>query len=138
MLFRSGISRDSMFFDGDVFNGAKKITKQIVESIGVERCSIWLYDDEKTSIVCEQLYVRSDDSWSTGLELFKTDFLPYFNALDENPIIIADDAETHESTSCFTEVYLKPLGIKSMLDVPIIYRGEVIGVICIESLTKKK
>jgi PAS domain S-box-containing protein len=50
-----------------------------------------------------------------------------------DPIITANDAEEHPATKCFTETYLKPLGIKSMLDVPIIHRGQVIGVICIES-----
>jgi PAS domain S-box-containing protein len=53
--------------------------------------------------------------------------------LELNPIIIADNAETHIATSCFTEGYLIPLGIKSMLDVPIVYRGDIIGVVCIES-----
>ena len=55
-----------------------------------------------------------------------------------NPVIVADDAETNIATSCFTESYLRPLGIKSMLDVPIIFKGETIGVICIESLSKRK
>jgi PAS domain S-box-containing protein len=65
--------------------------------------------------------------------MFKSDFTTYFEQLELNPIIIADNAETHIATSCFTEGYLIPLGIKSMLDVPIVYRGDIIGVVCIES-----
>ena len=67
--------------------------------------------------------------------MFKKDFNLYFEQLEIEPIIIANDAETHIATSCFTEGYLKPLGIKSMLDVPIMYKGDVIGVVCIESET---
>jgi len=70
--------------------------------------------------------------------LFKKDFESYFTSLIYNPIIIANDAETHQATNCFKDSYLKPLGIKSMLDVPIIYGGDIIGVICIESLTKRE
>ena len=127
-------SHNPLFYEGKVAEGAKALTKDVAETLGVGRCSIWLYNDNKTSIICEQLYVKSEDKWYEDIELFKKDFKPYFDMLLENPIIVANDAETHKATSCFTKSYLKPLGIKSMLDVPIIYKGNVMGVICIESL----
>jgi len=131
-------SQNPLFYEGNVSEGAKALTKEVVDSINSDRCSIWLYNKDRTSIVCQQLYIKSEDTWYQDIELFKKDFQPYFFALLLNPIIVADDAETHEATSCFTEGYLKPLGIKSMLDVPIIHKGETIGVICIESLIKRK
>jgi len=132
-------SHNALFYEGDVHLGAKELTKNVADSIDVERCSIWLYDDdEKTSIVCEQLYSKCEDKWESGAELFKKDFEPYFAAMENDKIIVANDAETHSATSCFKDVYLKPLGIKAMLDVPIVYRGEAIGVICIESLFKRE
>lgn len=131
-------SQNPLFYEGNVSEGAKALTKEVTDSINSDRCSIWLYNDDRTSIVCQQLYVKSEDTWYKDIELFKKDFQPYFFALLLNPIIVADNAETHPATSCFTELYLKPLGIKSMLDVPIIHKGETIGVICIESLKKRK
>jgi len=128
-------SHNKLFYQGNVAEGAKVLTKEVVNSVHANRCSIWMYNHDNTSIICEQLYSKDTDSWSSGMELFKRDFEPYFDVLQENPIIIADDAETHPATACFTEAYLRPLGIKSMLDVPVIYMGEVIGVVCIESLT---
>jgi len=127
-------SHNPLFYEGKVTEGAKTLTKEVVETLDVGRCSIWLYNNNKTSIICEQLYVKSENKWYEDIELFKKDFKAYFDKLIENPIIVASDAETHPATSCFTESYLKPLGVKSMLDVPIIYKGNVIGVICIESL----
>jgi PAS domain S-box-containing protein len=131
-------SHNELFYEGRILEGAKVLTKEVTDSILVDRCSIWLYSDDKNSIICQQLYVKSEDSWYSGLELLKEDYFDYFEHLLYDPVIIADDAETHPATSCFTESYLKPLGIKSMLDVPIIFRGNVIGVICIESLTPRK
>ena len=128
-------SHNPLFYEGNTTEGAKVLTKEVTESISADRCSIWLYNEDKTAIICEQLYIKSEDNWHQNITLYKKDFQPYFLALLINPIIIANDAETHQATSCFTETYLKPLGVKSMLDVPIVYRGETIGVICIESLT---
>jgi methyl-accepting chemotaxis protein len=131
-------SRNPLFQEGKTSEGAKILTKQVVESINADRASIWLYGKDKKSIICEQLYVRSENQFYQNIELFESDFKSYFDALIENPTIVANDAETHASTSCFTETYLKPLGIKSMLDVPILYKNELIGVICIENLTLRE
>jgi len=131
-------SHNPLFYEGNTSEGAKVLTKEVIESINADRCSIWLYNKDKSSIICEQLYIKSEDNWYQNIELHKKDFQPYFLSLLINPIIIANDAETHSATSCFTEGYLKPLGVKSMLDVPITYKGETIGVICIESLTLRE
>ena len=128
-------SHNTLFYEGNILDGGKLLTKEVTSSIEADRCSIWLYSKDKTSIICQQLYVKSEDNWYQNIELFRKDFTPYFEHLLVDPIIIANDAEKHSATSCFTETYLKPLGIKSMLDVPIIFRGNVIGVICIENLT---
>ena len=130
-------SRNPLFQEGKTSEGAKILTKQVVESINADRASIWLYGEDKKSIICEQLYVRSENQFYQNIELFESDFKSYFDALIENPTIVANDAETHPATSCFTETYLKPLGIKSMLDVPILYKNELIGVICIESYEQR-
>ena len=126
-------SHNTLFYEGKVEEGAKVLTKEVITTMDVDRCSIWLYNSDKTSITCQQLYIKSEDNWHQNIELFRKDFTSYFDHLLIDPIIIANDAEEHPATKCFTETYLKPLGIKSMLDVPIIHRGEVIGVICIES-----
>lgn len=131
-------SQNPLFYEGNISEGAKALTKEVTDSIKADRCSIWLYNEDRTSIVCQQLYVEEEDKWYQDIELHKKDFQPYFLALLINPIIVADNAETHPATSCFTESYLKPLGIKSMLDVPLIYKGETIGVICIESYRERK
>lgn len=130
-------SHNPLFYEGDITEGAKELTREVVKALDIDRCSIWLYNEDKTSILCEQLYLRDEDKWVQDLEIFESDYKQYFDAIRLDPIIVADNVESHPATACFTETYSKPLGIKSMLDVPIIYRGEVIGVICNESLTQK-
>jgi len=130
-------SRNEIFYSGNISESAKIITREITEILSVDRASVWFYNNERTSIICQQLYVKAEGKYYEGIEIKEKDYPQYFNALSIDPIIIADNAETHESTSCFTDTYLKPLGIKSMLDVPIWYRGSILGVICIEALSNK-
>ena len=131
-------SHNTLFYDGNVIEGGKILTYEVTNSLDADRCSIWLFNDDKTSIICEQLYVRNDEKWFEGIELFEKDFKPYFKEIKVNPIIIADNVNEHPATKCFKESYSDVLGVKSMLDVPIKYKGEIIGVICIESLTNRK
>jgi PAS domain S-box-containing protein len=130
-------SHNELFYDGNVTEGSKHLTKEATLSTFVDRCSIWLYNNDKTAINCEQLYIKSEDKWYSDIVLNKKDYEPYFNSLIVDPIIIADDAFSHQSTRCFSESYLIPLGIKSMLDVPILYKGKTIGVICLESYKQR-
>lgn len=113
------------------------ITEKLAEGLEIERSSIWLYNEEKTAIVCHDLYEKLNHKHSEGVSLMKSDFPNYFNALLREETIVASSARTHQDTCEFTEVYLKPLGIYSMLDIPIRVNGEMIGVICNETLNPK-
>ncbi len=131
-------SHNTLLYEGNLADGGKILTKNVADSLDVDRCSIWMYDNYQTSIKCEVIYERVVGNWESGAVLKYKDFKAYFDHLDADPVIVANDAENHSATSCFKEAYLKPLGIKSMLDVPILYKGKVIGVICIESRVKRK
>ena len=126
-------SHNPLFYQGNINEGGKILTKKISEVLDVDRVSIWLYGKNKNSIICKLLYKKKDNTWDEGTFLNKKDFISYFNRLETDPIIVANNAEKNEATSCFTERYLRPNKIKAMLDVPIIYRGEVIGVFCFEN-----
>lgn len=131
-------ANNELFYEGNVQAGSRVLLKQVVEGLEVDRCSIWLYDKDKTCIEMQQLYSVADDTYSSGFSLYRKDYEEYFSSMEKDPVIIADGAETHEATACLLESYLKPLGIKSMLDVPIWHRGKVIGVICMESLKPRR
>ncbi|QWR77190.1 GAF domain-containing sensor histidine kinase [Candidatus Magnetomonas plexicatena] len=110
----------------------KKITLLVSETIAVARVSIWLYDKDKTAILCRCLYKAEQDAYESGFILKAVDYPRYFEALKNNRIIVASDARTDPRTSEFTEGYLKPLNIVSMMDAGINQKGEVAGVICCE------
>ncbi len=114
------------------------LTKSIAETLNVSRVSIWLYNEDRTSIVCSDLYESAKDLHSSGTVLRAADFPAYFNFLLEERTLPASDAHTHCATSEFSEPYLKPLGIESLLDAPIRVAGKMIGVICCEQVGKRR
>lgn len=109
----------------------QRATEISSNTLDVERVSIWLYNDDYTSIQCHDLF-QKDIGHTKGLELFKSDYPDYFMALSSNKMIVVNDARNDERTQQFTDSYLIPNNIYSMLDAPIYYAGEIIGVVCHE------
>ena len=77
-------SHNSLFYDGNVSEGAKVLTKEVTETMEADRCSIWLYNQDRSSIICQQLYIKSEDSWYQDIVLYKKDrtLLSYLNSLN--------------------------------------------------------
>lgn len=117
---------------GDPLETAKRVDETAAEAIDCARVSVWLLDDKETKITCTDLFERVGSKHSSGTELHARDFKPYFTALATQRTIAAHEAQSDPRTACFTTVYLKPLGITSMLDVPIWVNGKMVGVVCHE------
>jgi signal transduction histidine kinase len=110
------------------------ITEVAAETMGVARVSVWTYNDDRSAIICRNLFELDKNLHSSGLELYRKDFPRYFAFLKEERSLAAHDARIDPATSEFAEVYLKPLGIVSMLDAPIRINGELMGVVCQEQI----
>nr|MBA3900723.1 PAS domain-containing protein [Bacteroidota bacterium] len=120
----------------------KKIYENTTETdakqIDSERVGIWLFNKDRTAIVCYCLYNKNTNKHSFDLMVLKKDAPNYFKALEENRILIMNDAINDPATSELSEFYLKPLGISSMLDAPIRAQGELLGVLCHEHVGSKR
>ena len=112
----------------------KKITEIDSKSLDVERVSVWLYNKNRSEIICEDLYRAGESLHEKGLKLQIRDYPRYFQALEESRTLAADDARQDSLTDEFTTSYLIPLGITSMMDVPIRHRGKVVGILCHEHI----
>ncbi|MBI3805038.1 MAG: MEDS domain-containing protein [Nitrospirae bacterium] len=111
-----------------------EITRAAAHVLEVERASVWLYDDARSKIRCFDLYERSLSRHSEGMELPAERYPAYFEALELERIIPAHDAHADPRTEEFSESYLAPLGITSMLDAPIWLNGKMVGVVCHEQV----
>ncbi|WP_250632973.1 GAF domain-containing protein [Rhodoflexus caldus] len=109
-----------------------RVTELLSQMIHVERASVWLYNADHSAIVCRDLFTKSDAQHTAGAMLEAKMFPRYFATIRTERTLAANNAHIHPGTSEFSEPYLKPLGINSMLDVPIWVKGEMVGVLCHE------
>ena len=119
-------------FLGAVDKTVRRVDEAAASTLDVERVSVWVLGTGRTKITCLDLFERTGAKHSSGTELYRKDFEPYFAALESERTIAAGDAHRDPRTSCFSASYLKPLGINSMLDVPVWVQGAMTGVICHE------
>jgi PAS domain-containing protein len=102
------------------------------ETLKAERISIWRFDDDRMAIHCLDLYSRSARRHESGAVLPRRTAPAYFDALERERFIVADDALEDPRTRAFADGYLEPLGIRAMLDVPLRGRDTTVGVLCVE------
>jgi PAS domain S-box-containing protein len=122
----------------DLKEAFRKIVRADALTLDVERVSLWLFNEDRSALVCRTLFKRTEDVYEEGACLEVKKFPRYFNALAENRFIAADDAHEDAQTSEFKDSYLAPLNIRSMMDAPIRRQGELIGVVCHEHVGKPR
>jgi GAF domain-containing protein len=93
---------------------------------------IWFFTPDRQAIRCSELFERTPAVHSEGVEMTALRYPVYFKALESERTIAVHDARRDPRTSGFTQSYLDPYGVTSMLDAPIRRLGHMEGVVCFE------
>jgi PAS domain S-box-containing protein len=131
---RLELATNANIYSGDLTEAYRLIMQVATERLQIARSSIWFFTEEHSAIRCAELYEQPDNRHSSGIELPAATFPRYFTELAKELVIAANQAQTDPRTAEFTQSYLVPIGITSMLDVPIRTEGKMIGVICHEHI----
>ncbi|HEB55808.1 MAG TPA: EAL domain-containing protein [Gammaproteobacteria bacterium] len=113
-------------------------TEIVARTLRVERVSLWLFDDMREKIECQDLFQHHQCEPARVPALNVADFPVYFRTIDEGRCLAADDALSDPFTEELADVYLKPQGIVAMLDAPLRIAGQVVGVLCCEHLGESR
>jgi PAS domain S-box-containing protein len=112
----------------------RSLTELTAHTLGVERVSIWQFSDDHRRMDCLDAYRCADRSHQREASLHVDQYPAYFQALSESLTVAARDARRDLRTREFTDDYLTPLGITSMMDVPVWLCGRVVGIVCNEHI----
>jgi PAS domain S-box-containing protein len=132
LAYLSALHRLAAMGESDLATALERITEVTARTLRVARVGVWLFNRDRTGIVCDCLHAGGVTTHRPGLVVEQRHYPRYFAALGERRTIAADDAPRDPRTSDLAEGYLLPNGVTSMLDVPIRIRGEIIGVVCHE------
>jgi PAS domain S-box-containing protein len=134
----AGLTRSEIFQIPDLLSPLQHLLEVTARTLEVERISIWRFTQDRTAIRCLNLYELTADRHSAGVELQAEHYPRYFQSLVQESTIAAEDPRHDQRTSEFSESYLLPLGITSMLDVPIRLFGNIEGVLCHEHVGPRR
>ncbi|MCZ6802314.1 MAG: PAS domain S-box protein [Nitrospirae bacterium] len=116
----------------DLQTAIHQLTESTATTLGIERVSVWFFNEERTELVCRDLFQLGLGKHEAG-QMLSVDLYPrYFDALKQSRFIAAHDAVTDPRTSEFAAGYLDVYGISSMMDAPIRHIGKTVGVVCHE------
>jgi PAS domain S-box-containing protein len=112
----------------------RSILEIAARAIDVERLSMWEFDAQRTLIRCVGLHLRSGNRYESGAVLSRTLAPGYFDAIEHERVVAANDAQTDPRTREFRDAYLVPNNIGAMLDVPLQSDNHRLGVLCAEHI----
>jgi PAS domain S-box-containing protein len=120
-----------------------RILRTAAHTLGLGRMVFGRFEKQENEVVLrpEIIYRAESDDTVPEAELggFGMSGYPqYYAAIISNRPVVANDAWTDPATAEFRENYLAPLGITSMLDVPVWLDGRVVAVVCHEHVGPRR
>jgi diguanylate cyclase (GGDEF)-like protein/PAS domain S-box-containing protein len=123
---------EKLIESSEFYSSLSKVLKLLCQATSATRCNFWLieghhlvpvfnYDAEKDDYILDQLKI---------LDLNQTP--RYYQNLLKRSILFLEDVHKNRASSELSEIYWKPFGINSSVDFILRYRGQVVGVICVE------
>ena len=108
----------------------KMVLQTALEGLKLERASYWEIVGEQ--LVCKELcdFAKRNQVDVSSINL--REIPKYMNSVNNNLPIISDDVLETDALTELLDIYLNPLGITDMLDVPIRAEGAFYGVLCCE------
>lgn len=117
----------------DLKVGLKEVILRTAEVMEVDRVGIWLYEtvEDHLFLNCIGLYNYSTNSFTDHLEFASNYFPRYFETLKLHHDLIIPSKE-HVEVNQELASYLTTSHIISKLDIPVIFEGKLLGVLCCE------
>ncbi|WP_174709623.1 ATP-binding protein [Nostoc sp. TCL240-02] len=120
--------------EGNLETAFKVIAEKAANALEVERVSVWLFNNERTKLQCINLYERSNQKHSAGLERDRADYPIYFKSLTSARIMAVTDTRTDLRIQELWDELLETKNIVSLINTSIWVGGEVVGTVLYEQI----
>ncbi len=128
------LSADETIASGDISESKCALAEAAAEATGVERVSIWLFNEDESRFVCTELYDSITKKHSEGPTLDTGKYPRYFSLIRSYSMIRSDDTLSDSRLEELRDNYLLTNGIVSLLDAGIFTGGKLRGIISFEKV----
>ena len=112
----------------------ERMLQVLSTTLDVPRVSYWSFADDLKSIRCTHRHPPDASEAQTPTILHEKDFPDYFKAISGQLTLAVDEACTDPRTRGLAVSYLRPLGVTSLLDVPVVAFSRFVGILCCEHI----
>ncbi|MFY7992664.1 MAG: ATP-binding protein [Bacteriovoracaceae bacterium] len=125
-------AKNAVITQGSKQSAFEYLCREIAVTLEVSIVGIWLFNQDKTAIKSYCSYETDLDLFTSGLEIKKNQVPLYFDYLGMERILSVGNTFVDPVTSEFVESYMKPLNIHALIDAPIYFDGDMVGILCCE------
>ncbi|MCS7029389.1 MAG: GAF domain-containing protein [Bacteroidia bacterium] len=109
------------------------LSETACKSLNISQCSIWKYNEQLQALELETLYSNEVQTHLHLRYVLTAEEHPYFfQALRVENVFISNNVYEHIYTRTLLDSYYKSMGIISVMVVPLLQSGNLIGCICYE------
>jgi adenylate cyclase len=121
----------SLFEAGDQ-EALRRLTETVARALAARRVSFWQLDDRHDGIACLDCYDQESNGHTTGTDIRRAECPELLEALERGEEIAVPDAAQDARTAGLARGYLRAVGSRSLLSVPIRGGAGVLGCIWVE------
>jgi class 3 adenylate cyclase len=128
----SELASKTALWDPDDIKSLEELTEIVSATMAVRRASAWGYYPDENILKCEDSYDQGTNGHTRGTVLNLDDYPELLQDLIKGDGIIIADSADDPRTSELHRVYLGPLGCTSLLAMPVMPGGRLVGAIWFE------
>ncbi len=128
------LAKHESLYGGNLTESFKMINMVGCHNLDVERCGIWLFGDERSTLRCYDLFDVRKNGHEEGRDIGIAECPGFFSMLEELRLLDMNDMERDERASRFPVLYSRGDNVTSLLLTAFRMGGETVGVLIFEQL----
>ncbi len=128
------VNRMEAVINGNIEQLATSLTELLAVSLKLDRVTVWAFNEDESELQSLDMYEPASGEHTASCRLREADFHSEFAFLKQNRYVDAGDAWNDPRTAGYTDAFLKPQNLLSVLDCSIVSGGRNLGMICFSTI----
>jgi PAS domain S-box-containing protein len=128
------LARSPRFRSSDLKGAFAELTEVAVRGARASRCSVWLFDETRTTLECVDLFDLRTRQHTAGRKIDVSCARGYFDLLYSQRMLVVNDVHADPRTRGMSDAYFRPENVGATIDVGLQSRDGLAGCLTLEHL----